>query len=135
MKAGAEYTIFTGLSDSSKALYMIYEHDPVNYFVLNFTDSISIEKGTRETSRIMKYSSGTIESSLWNSMTGSGINPELAVDLSEIFAWTIDFFGLQQGDRYRVIYEEEYVDTVSTGIYKIYGAWFNHSGNDFMPFR
>ena len=38
MKAGADYTIFTGVSDSSRALYMLYEHDPVNYYILNFTN-------------------------------------------------------------------------------------------------
>jgi len=60
----------------------------------------------------------------------------LAIELSEIFAWTIDFFGIQQGDRYKVIYEESFVDSNSLGIDKITGAWIYHNENDFwaIPF-
>lgn len=131
MKAGAPYTILTGQSDTTRALYMIYEEDPVNCYILDFTDSLHLRKFQRKATTDMKYVSGTIETSLWNSMVDSGINPSLAVELSEIYAWTIDFFGLQKGDRYKIIYEEKYVDTLSVGIYKIYGAWFNHASTEF----
>lgn len=131
MRAGSPYTILTGSTDTTRALYMVYEEDLVNYYILDFTDSLHIRKGERETRTDLHYASGTIESSLWNSMKDSELNPELAVELSEIYAWTIDFFGLQKGDRYKIIYEENYVDTVSAGIYKIYGAWFSHSGTEF----
>lgn len=131
MRAGSSYTILTGHSDTTKALYMIYEQDLVNYYVLDFTDSLHLRKEERETRTDLKYASGTIESSLWNSMKDADINPELANELSEIYAWTIDFFGLQKGDRYKIIYEENFVDTVSSGIYKIYGAWFSHAGTEF----
>jgi murein DD-endopeptidase MepM/ murein hydrolase activator NlpD len=61
-------------------------------------------------------------------MIGNGMNPELAVDLSEIFAWTVDFFGLQKGDRFKIIYEEKFVGDKSVEIGKIYGAEFISSG-------
>lgn len=131
MKAGSPYTIMTGTRDTTRALYMVYEHDPVNYYILDFADSLHIRKGVRSTTSKLQYSSGTIETSLWNSMVESGVNPSLAVELSEIYAWTIDFFGLQANDRYKVIYEEAFVDSVSTGISKIYGAWFEHAGTEF----
>ena len=64
------------------------------------------------------------------------LNPLLSVELSEIFAWSIDFFGLQQGDEFKVIYEEQYIDSVSVGLGKIYAAWFKHAGEEFyaIPF-
>ena len=70
-------------------------------------------------------------------MIDADANPMLAVELSEIFAWTIDFFGIQQGDQYKVIYEESYVDSQSIGINRILGAWFWHNNNDFwaIPFE
>jgi murein DD-endopeptidase MepM/ murein hydrolase activator NlpD len=60
----------------------------------------------------------------------------LAIELSEIFAWSIDFFGIQQGDRYKVIYQESFVDSQSIGITRIMGAWFYHNETDFwaIPF-
>ena len=62
-------------------------------------------------------------------MINGGLHPTLAVSLSEIYAWTVDFFGLQKGDNFKVIYEELYIDDKSLGIGKIYGAQFTWSGN------
>jgi murein DD-endopeptidase MepM/ murein hydrolase activator NlpD len=60
----------------------------------------------------------------------------LAIELSEIFAWSIDFFGIQRGDQYKVIYQESFVDSQSIGITKVMGAWFYHNDTDFwaIPF-
>ena len=46
-------------------------------------------------------------------------------------------FGIQQGDRYKVIYEESFVDSVSIGIHRILGAWFYHNQTEFwgIPFE
>jgi murein DD-endopeptidase MepM/ murein hydrolase activator NlpD len=48
------------------------------------------------------------------------------LELSDIYAWTIDFFGLQKGDSIRVYYDEQYVDTTRIGIGRIYAAEFYH---------
>ncbi len=58
-----------------------------------------------------------------------GYHPSLAIALSEIFAWTVDFFGLQKGDSYKVIYEELFIEDISMGIGNIYGAQFTWAGN------
>ena len=69
-------------------------------------------------------------------MLASEADPMLAIELSEIFAWSIDFFGIQQGDQYKVVYEESYVDSISIGINRIIGAWIFHNQTDFwgIPF-
>lgn len=131
IKAGKQYQLFINNDSLSHADYFIYNEDPATSYIFDFTDSLYIRKFEKPKRVEMKYSSGTIESSLWNAMTDNDINPVLAVELSEIYAWTIDFFGLQRGDRFKIIYEEEYIDSVSTGIKKIYGAWFSHSGTAF----
>ncbi len=56
----------------------------------------------------------------------------LAVKLSEIYKWTIDFFGIQKGDKFRVLYQEEFIDGQSIGIGKIYGAEFTHLGVSYL---
>ena len=131
MKAGANYTILTGKEDTTRALYMVYQEDPINYYILDFTDSIHIRKEKLETRKVLQYRGGVITTSLWNSLKDNNITPVLAIDMSEIFAWSIDFFGLQQGDSYKIIYEENYIDTVPVGIHKIYGVWFKHAGTNF----
>ena len=68
-------------------------------------------------------------------MKESETNPFLAVELSDIYAWAIDFFGIQKGDQFKVIYEEQFVDSQSIGISEIYAAVFTHNGHDFEAYN
>ena len=70
-------------------------------------------------------------------MITGGLHHDLSGKLSEIFAWTVDFFGLQKGDNFKVIYEERFIDDISLGIDRIYGAQFNRSGRSVtaIPFN
>ncbi len=70
--------------------------------------------------RLKICSSGTIDTSLWEATIENGLHPNLAAELSEIYAWTVDFFGLQKGDRFKVIYEELSIEDKSLGIRVIY---------------
>jgi len=131
IKAGNRYSLYVS-TDSLKQLdYMVYEHDIRNHFVFDFRHDTLIRKVERPSRLELKYASGTIETSLWNAMIDNDLHPVLAVELSEIYAWSVDFFGLQKGDRFKVIYEEEYIDTVSNGVYRIHAALFEHYGNIF----
>ena len=135
IKQGNKYSVFS-LNDSTPA-YFVYEKDPLNYVVVHLTsDPLRAVNETKPMEQRLQFASGTIESSLWESMRDTDVNPMLAVELSEIFAWTVDFFGIQPGDRYKVIYEETFVDSQSIGINSILGAWFYHNNTDFwgVPF-
>jgi len=139
IKPGNEYAFFTPRDtlQQDASSYFVYEKDPLNYVVVGIDpDSIWARNGQKAIEHRVKYASGTIKTSLWESMQEISANPMLAVELSEIFAWTIDFFGVQQGDMYKVVYEESYVDSVSVGINQILGTWFNHNETDFwgIPF-
>jgi murein DD-endopeptidase MepM/ murein hydrolase activator NlpD len=67
-------------------------------------------------------------------MIKNDINPVLSIELSEVYQWSIDFFGLQKGDKYKVIYENQFVEEKSVGLGKIIAAWFYHADKDFYAF-
>ena len=129
IRAGASYILFCERNESAKARYLVYEHDPITSYVFYFHDTVSVTEYKKEIIRELKYASGVITTSLWNAMVGENINPTLSIHLSEIFAWTINFFALQKEDSFKVIYEELSIDNRSIGIGKVYGAQFNQSGN------
>jgi murein DD-endopeptidase MepM/ murein hydrolase activator NlpD len=135
-KAGNKYLTFSTLDSIPRLEYFVYEKDPINYLVFHFADSVDVWNGFKQIDTIKNSFAGSIQTSLWNTFTDKGRNPMMANELSEIYAWTIDFFGLQQGDSLRVVYDEYYVDSVSIGIGKIHGAWFRHMNRDFwaIPF-
>ena len=128
IRSGNKYVLFCERDSTARARYLVYEHDPVTCFVFSFNDSIYITPYNKKIRSEIKYASGTIETSLWDAMMNGNLHPTLAIELSEIFAWTVDFFGLQKGDGFKVIYEELFVDDQTLGTGKIYGAQFRWSG-------
>ncbi|MCX6235279.1 MAG: peptidoglycan DD-metalloendopeptidase family protein [Bacteroidetes bacterium] len=134
IKAGNAYTVFCSHDTLEKAEYFIYEVSPTSYVVFDLLNKLNVYSGRKEVTTIVRSASGTIRSSLWNSIEEKGLNPSLAVELADIFAWTIDFFGIQKGDQYRVIYEEEIVEKDTIGIGRILSACFNHIGRDYFAF-
>lgn len=136
IRSGNNYILFCDRDSLAKARYIVYEHDPTTCYVFSFNDSLNITPYRKTINSEIKYASGTIETSLWDAMITGGLHPTLAVALSEVFAWTVDFFGLQKGDNFKIIYEELSIDGKSLGSAKIYGAQFNRSGTSItaIPF-
>jgi murein DD-endopeptidase MepM/ murein hydrolase activator NlpD len=128
VRAGNNYTLFCDTDSIGRARYLVYEHDPTTCYIFSFNDSLNITLFRKEIRKIIRYSSGTIETSLWESMIDNGLHPSLVAELSEIFAWTVDFFGLQKGDSFKVFYEEMFIDDESLGAGKIFGAEFTWAG-------
>jgi murein DD-endopeptidase MepM/ murein hydrolase activator NlpD len=129
MRSGNAYTLFCKKDSSARASYLVYEHDPTTCYVFSFNDSLNITPYRKEIRRDIKYASATIQTSLWDAMLNGGLPPSLVVGLSDIFAWTVDFFGLQKGDSFKVVYEEMSIDDKLLGIGKIYGAQFSGNGS------
>jgi murein DD-endopeptidase MepM/ murein hydrolase activator NlpD len=129
IRSGNDYLLYCDRDSIARARYLVYEHDPTTCYVFSFNDSLNITAYKKKMSSKIKYASGTIETSLWDAMIGGGLKPSLAIGLSEIFAWTVDFFGLQKGDAFKVIYEELYIDDKLLGTGRIYGAQFSRTGS------
>ena len=128
IRSGNNYTLFLDTDSAAKARYLVYEHDPTTCYIFSFNDSLNITPFRKEIKKLIRYAKGTIETSLWETMMEAGYHSSLAVKLSEIFAWTVDFFGLQKGDSFKVIYEELFIDEESLGAGKIFGAQFTWAG-------
>ncbi len=137
MRVGNPYTVFLSKDSVPQLQYLVYEHSPIDYVVFDFMDSVKISVEQKEITTIQKKAHGEIHTSLWDAIKESSMNPMVALQLSDIYAWTIDFFGLQPGDKFTVVYDELYVDSVSVGLGQIYGASFNHGGRDLLaiPFK
>jgi len=135
MKAGNRYTLFYSKDTERRPIYMAYENNNVDYYIYSLTGSLMVTAGKQKVTSKRQTSSGVITSSLWNAIKDSHISPLLAIQLSDIYAWTIDFFAIQKGDHFTVIYDEDFVNGESIGLGKIYSASFTQGGNDFYAIR
>ena len=131
IQTGKSYCMMRSSDTLEQVKYFIYEQDAVNYVVYEIGDSLSVRTGSKQVDILERQASGVISSSLWRTLTRNNIDPQLAISLSEIYAWSIDFFHLQKGDYFKVIFDEKYVEGKQIGIGKIKGAHFNHEGKDF----
>ncbi|WP_308501948.1 peptidoglycan DD-metalloendopeptidase family protein [uncultured Alistipes sp.] len=142
IRAGHKYTAFIH-EDSLYAPHLdwlAYETSMTDYVVFGFhdNDSVSIRKDCKEYTLRRTKKSAVINSSLWGAIMEQNLPYALAADLEDIYQWTVDFFGIQKGDSFTVIYDERFIDdTVSVGIGRIWGAKFTQSGKEFyaIPFR
>lgn len=135
IKVGNRYSVFYSKDTLRSIQHFVYEIDNTDYMVVSLTDSIDVYRDEKETVVVPKMASGVINSSLWNAMSDNGLNPLLAIELSEIFAWTVDFFGIEKGDNFKVLYDEHFVDSVSIGVGKVHAALFYHRGKDYYAFN
>ncbi len=135
MRAGNKYTVFYSKDSSRNPKFLAYENNSVEYYLYSLTDSLNVISGKHEVISKRQIMSGVIHSSLWNAMKENNISPLLAVELSDIYAWSIDFFGIQKGDQFTVIYDEDFVDGTSIGLGKIYASSFTQVGTIFYAIR
>lgn len=135
MQTNNHYYFFTSKDSLRGRKYFIYEINQIEYVVYSLTDSLEIVKAEKPVSKKVRSASGIIYSSLWKTMEDNNLNPMLAMGLSDIYQWSIDFFGIQKGDQFRIIYEESFVDSVSIGITNIFASEFKHSNEDFYAFQ
>lgn len=139
IRSGNTCVCFYNEQDSVKDLaFFVCEINALDFFVCDVRnkDSILVYKDTKELVCEERYVKGSIETSLWNAMLAEQAPPTLSLELSEIYAWTVDFFGLQKGDAFTVVYMEQFVDSVSIGVEKILYALFTHMGEEIyaIPF-
>ncbi len=133
MKTGDRFVAFYSLDSTRILRYLAYENNSIDYCVFDFTsDTAKVVPGKKEVTVKSRIASGVIKSSLWNSMIENKLSPILAVELSEIYDCTIDFFGIQKGDHFKILYDEEFIGDESIGMGKIHSASFTQGGKEYF---
>ncbi|MBR2424434.1 MAG: peptidoglycan DD-metalloendopeptidase family protein [Tidjanibacter sp.] len=139
MRVNDKYAIFSQ-SDSlgSHLRHFVFEMDKTNmvHVSLGADGAVSVRTEAKEVTYKRRKVSGTISSSLWNCLVENNIPPALAVEIEEIYGWSVDFFALHEGDTFTTIFDEKYIDGELDGIGTVWGSKFTHAGKDYyaIPF-
>ncbi len=136
LRAGKPYTILAKNDSTEQAQVFIYQPNKVEYLIVDFTDSIQTTFGRKNVRTEIRTASGIIESSLSEAISDQDLDYILALEMADIYAWTIDFHHLQRGDNFKLIYEQKFIDdTVSVGIGNITAAYFEHKDSPLYAFN
>lgn len=137
MQAGRPLRVYRDSLHTARIV--VYQKDPINYVVFDLSsDSARVYEGRRPVEVTRKRLSGVIHGSLYKTLSETGVAgrlvPTLATELSEVFAWQLDFYRIQKGDEFSVVYEERSIDGEPIGIERIVAARFLHMDADFYGF-
>jgi murein DD-endopeptidase MepM/ murein hydrolase activator NlpD len=89
--------------------YFVYESDPVDHVVFDLR-ALTVRLEKRPVHMEERSISVAVTGALWNDLIAAGATPALAAKLSQVFAWTVDFYRIQSGDRFTMVYREATVD-------------------------
>ncbi|HEY8894460.1 MAG TPA: peptidoglycan DD-metalloendopeptidase family protein [Niastella sp.] len=134
MKAGAQYTVFASKDTTHKVNYFVYQPNAVDYVMYDLRDSVKVITGKRQVTARLETASGIIDGSLYETFKKSGIDPALAMKMADLYAYTVDFYSIHDGDYFKILYEQRYIkdEPVETGA--IQSAVFSHNGEKFYAF-
>lgn len=130
LRAGKPYAAFMRDDSTSTLEYLIYEKSRTEFITFSLADSLYVQSTKRDVTTEECYVEGAVESTLYASVGGA-----LANKLADIYESTIDFTTIQKGDKYRILYEVQYIDTLQIGIGKVYGVEFSNRGKPFIAIR
>jgi len=129
LRVGNAYRAY--YSGDERLEYLVYDRDRMHCIVFDCSEPYSAWVYEKPVLHNEKYADVTISSSLWNDMIAADVSPLLILSLSDIYAWTVDFFGLQKGDRFRVLYQETVCDGEVISVDTVRYAVFSHAGQDY----
>ena len=135
LQIGKPYTLLCSKDSLQTPECFIYQPNTIDYVVIKFADSIVTYKESKPVTVVTKEASGTITDNLSVTMEAQGLPYQLINDMADIYAWTINFFKVQPGDKFKIIYKERFIeDNIYVGLESIEAAYFQHKGEDFYAF-
>lgn len=135
IKVGKPYLILKSKDILDAAEVFIYQNDKINYTVVDLRDNVVAYKSKKKVTHVEREVAGVIHSTLSETLDNLGVDYNVTIDLSEIYAWTIDFFRLEKGDKFKIIYDEHFTqDDLYAGRGPIKAALFEHKGKPIYAF-
>ena len=126
---------YAGDSTSNRLAYAVYHKDRISSTVFRCQDSIALWEVRKQVDTVSKFADVVIETSLWNDLINAGGTPELTMNLADIFAWTVNFFGLQKGDRFRIFYDERDCEGENLGVLGVNFVEFKRGADSLYAVR
>ena len=134
IKVGYHYHAYYAPGEPDTLAYVVYEKDNASYVVFSLRDSLSVQVFEKDITSEIDYVEVEINYSLWQDIIDAGAPALLAISLADIYAWSIDFFGLQKGDSFRAVYEKIVCDGEILDVEKVLYAEFRHGGDAYRSY-
>lgn len=133
LRAGRTFELLDD-PDTQGPDFMVYSPTVYRYLRLDLQNTGRDEYVTMPVTTRESLAAGEIESSLWNAMVGAGHSFALTDKMEDALQWSVDFYHVQKGDRFQLVYEQEYVNDKEAGFGKVRAARYSTGGKDIYAF-
>ncbi len=137
MRAGRPLHIYSKADSTGSAsvAFVVYEDNSAEFIRFHLADSIFVERDHKPVETRTRLVDASITSSLYQTMRQIGVDPQLTHRLADVYAWQVDFYRIQPGDHFKVLFEERLIDGEVAEIGRIKAAVFTHRNQDFYAFH
>jgi murein DD-endopeptidase MepM/ murein hydrolase activator NlpD len=133
LRSGQPFRVYLDSLDVPE--FLVYSVDRRTFVTFDTRNEYSATISDRPVEIRPRVVTGVINQSLYQTLVDQDISPELAIRLSEIYAWQIDFYRIQKNDSFKIIFEEAWIGNERVGIADVKAARFNHFGNAYYAFH
>jgi murein DD-endopeptidase MepM/ murein hydrolase activator NlpD len=135
IRIGKPFTILRSKDRTNKIQVLIYQPDRLNFYVIDFRDSIIVYKKAKPLTFKTRTIAGALNGSLSETLQNLKVDPVLAPRIAKIYAWSIDFFKFKKGDKFALKFTERYIsDTIYDGVDSLKAAFFEYKGKKIYAF-
>lgn len=136
IRIGKPYTMLRSKDKTKKLQVFVYQPDRTTYYVVDLRDTIvKAYKKIRPVTFKRRTIASALDGSLSETLEKQNVQASLATEISKIYAWSIDFFKLQKGDRFAITFTERFInDTVYDGVEELDAAFFEYKGKIIYAF-
>jgi murein DD-endopeptidase MepM/ murein hydrolase activator NlpD len=114
---------------------MVYEPSPYQYTIFQLQSPYEVSTIKREVKTEIIAASGVLETSFWQALTDNGLSDALADGMIDVLASSVDFYHQKVGDRFKVVFEQHYIDGKAVGTGKIIAAVYERDGKEYFAFN
>ncbi len=129
LQAGKSFFVLTH-TPSGQPMYLVYEPSPFEYVLFHLANDNAVERIEREVDTRVETGHFVVNTTLWDAMIGQGHSYDLADRLEDALQWSIDFHRIQEGDVFKVVFENKYVENVSVAAGQVKGAYHKRGSKE-----
>ena len=104
MRQGKSFWVACDLDSARTPLYLIYERNAEDYVVFSLKDTLGARLGSYPVDTVYRRVQGVIKNSLYMDLKNMGESHLLALSMSKVYDWTIDFSHVRENDTFCLLY-------------------------------
>lgn len=129
---GDKYSIYYE-EEIPKLIVIEQKQNPYVKFEVNL-ETLTIKQLKKKREVKLMELAGIVESNLGITFINNNFNLKLISRLESIFEYSVDLFRVDDGDRFKILYEQEFLDERPYEILRIRAAYIQENGRDYYAF-